>query len=619
MQNVCRVCLVLMVLAPTWAWGQALSRREASLLNPLEYGSTCTSATLNAAISAAPAGGRVIMLTPVDRAGVPCVWAITSHVTVPSPHVLHVPEGASLSISSGIILTLARYPREDNRSWKTGAGTLVIQEPNPVTRRVNVRDSGAVGDGATNDRVAIQAAVTAAVTAGTKTIFFPSGTYFVGTYAVDTHIIDLSGVGEGFTIETEGKVLLTTTTTANVTSSIFYVENASHLHVGPIQFLDHGYNDDLAQLWGAIGFELSNNGGNWGNLIFESIHGQNMVSPISINVSGTPSAVNRIRGVHIKQLFANHTHYGFVAANEGDGVTIDNLVAYLNLRVYFVYGVSSHKVKIFNRQNRGSSGAVLIGRGLNGPNTHGIDVSYTARDMVGPLIHILIYHLDLLGGEISGLKIDVNIHDTNGANYWPVRLVNYTASGGVETTAPSPNIVRDIRLSGSCDGFAFKPQVNASYATKTQMQFITGFNFLPDQTLYDAFLLTQSARSAVGVTWNAATTAPVLGDGALNYSIDIAQGMAHLTVNLVFGASTSPGTGIWSFSGFGVKATVQTYGASLAIDAGGNFHTGVCRILVGTDTVSCFFNNNFSGARSDFPFTWAIGDSLHFTIIFPLT
>jgi len=51
--------------------------------------------------------------------------------------------------------------------------------PNPYTATFNVKDYGAVGDGATNDTAAIRNAIAAATNNGGGTIYFPTGTYAV--------------------------------------------------------------------------------------------------------------------------------------------------------------------------------------------------------------------------------------------------------------------------------------------------------------------------------------------------------------------------------------------------------------------------------------------------------
>ncbi|HEY0266979.1 MAG TPA: glycosyl hydrolase family 28-related protein, partial [Rhizomicrobium sp.] len=56
----------------------------------------------------------------------------------------------------------------------------------------NVRDFGARGDGTTDDRAAINAALTAASAAGGGTVYFPAGTYRVAASA--GHVAPLSHV-----------------------------------------------------------------------------------------------------------------------------------------------------------------------------------------------------------------------------------------------------------------------------------------------------------------------------------------------------------------------------------------------------------------------------------------
>ncbi|MGH2544207.1 MAG: glycosyl hydrolase family 28-related protein, partial [Ardenticatenaceae bacterium] len=69
----------------------------------------------------------------------------------------------------------------------------------------NVKDFGAVGDGVTDDRVAIQAAIDDAVTNDKGGVLFPSGTYRVSrtTTTSGRWSLDLNGV-QDFMVMGEG-------------------------------------------------------------------------------------------------------------------------------------------------------------------------------------------------------------------------------------------------------------------------------------------------------------------------------------------------------------------------------------------------------------------------------
>ena len=145
----CRMVLGLVLLAvslgvPVAVRGQALDTRHASIIDPLLYGSGCTSTTLNAALSVAAAAGtasRVLMLTPVDRARDPCVWTITGNVTVPRTVTLWVPQGATAAISGAITLTVNGPLIADDPRWWRGPGTLVAPLPT-VPRTASSIESG---------------------------------------------------------------------------------------------------------------------------------------------------------------------------------------------------------------------------------------------------------------------------------------------------------------------------------------------------------------------------------------------------------------------------------------------------------------------------------------------
>jgi len=83
----------------------------------------------------------------------------------------------------------------------TGAVTRTMQ--NKVREyAVSVKDFGAVGDGVTDDRTAINNAFSAVITRGSGTVFFPYGTYYVSEYIGNT---DYAGVTQEVNIAVIGE------------------------------------------------------------------------------------------------------------------------------------------------------------------------------------------------------------------------------------------------------------------------------------------------------------------------------------------------------------------------------------------------------------------------------
>ena len=489
-----------------------------------------------------------------------------------------------------------------------GSGAVGTTVQAKLRESVSVKDYGAVGDGAADDRAAIQAAFNAS-----KSVYFPSGTYYLGAFSTAVNIIDLSALGSGISVHCDNGVELVTQTTASVMPNVFYLLNNSHFSCDPIRIRDTGY-DPLITWKGAIGFYLNCGASdNWGDVKIEAIYGKGLVSPVSV-VGG--SASNRIRGIWIGQLFSDNCYYGFNAQNNGDGVAIDNLVAYENYRPYFVYGVSDHRVKIFNRANRGTSGAVNISRSVGGLNTSGIDVTYVARNMALNFTHVLINHIDLLGGEISNVRVNVDIRSSS--TYTPIRFVNYTGSGGSETSAASSNYVYDVSVSGSCDSQANSVTSVASYAAKRQLNFLSGVNFFYDTTIPALFSLDKQGRNQT-VTWTAGVTNPVLGNGSLSGAYDLVAGLCTYSVRFTAGSTTTFGTGDWSFSAPFV-ANVTAVGSVWVFDSGTAYYIGICIIDIGTSTIKCYAPGPVgSGFRSTSPITWVTSDQLQLTITYPVS
>ena len=448
-------------------------------------------------------------------------------------------------------------------------------------------------------------------------MFFPEGTYWLGPFSTADAIINLSGLGDGISILTQGKVEFLCETTASVFPSVFFLENNSNFYSQPVCFRDLGYDPTIT--WkGAVGFFLRNPlGGNWGSINIEAIYSKNMVGSVFV-VSQYSEASNRIRGINIGQIFSDSCYYAFNSQEQGDGVNIDLIYAYDNWRPYYVHGCSGHAVNIFNRKPRGTgSGAVNIARVDGGLDTTSIHVNYTARDVDQTSTHIFINHIDLLGGTIAGITANVDIRGST--LYFPARFVNYTGSGGTETSAPSLNIVRDITLSGSCDVNAANIEAVASYASKGILNMTYGNNFSLDQTVIDIFNLDKATINGVPGWVSSSGTNPAIGNGSLTYDLYLNSGLAYLNVNLVIGSTTTLGVGDWFFNAFGVGTKNDSIGSGLIYDnSTGTYYPIVCKFDTANARIGMYIQGT-TPIGPAVPFAWATGDKLDISIVFPIS
>jgi hypothetical protein len=127
----------------------------------------------------------------------------------------HSHSGAALTgvleanITDGSLLARVASAETISGAWTFNAGKILDKG----SLVYDVKAFGAVGDNATNDTVAIQAAIDAANTASGGTVFFPKGTYLSNKLTTYT-AVNLIGVGPHATIvklrDTQNTALLTT-------------------------------------------------------------------------------------------------------------------------------------------------------------------------------------------------------------------------------------------------------------------------------------------------------------------------------------------------------------------------------------------------------------------------
>lgn len=487
-----------------------------------------------------------------------------------------------------------------------GASAVARDVQDKLREFVSVKDFGATGDGTTNDLAAFLAAF-----AASKRVHVPDGTYWLGSYSASSRIIDLTAAGNDIEITTGGAVELTCTSTANVNPVFFYLRNNSGFRCGRIRFRDLNY--DRAASRGAIGFTMDAATSDWSGVSLDAVYALNCYTAVLIATQTT----TRVRSVNIGLLSAVACNRGFNAQNQGDDVTIGLLFADQCERAYFAYGVTGHRANIFARRNFGTTGVVNISRAVGGYNTSDIEINYTARDTVFDVYHVNINHIDLLGGEISDIRLNIDVRSAS--PYDSVRFVNYAGSGGSETSAASANIVYDIDIAGSCDAQARPITAVASYASKLLLKLTPGRFFEASASLLGAFNLSVGVLSAPAAAEWSAPTPPSLGNGSLARDYSVSNGLCTVNYSLTIGSTTTTGTGDWTFKAPAV-ATAAAQGAALVVDGGTAHYVGAARIEAGSDLVSVYAGNAAANAvRSNTPMSWANGDRLTFSITYPIS
>lgn len=512
-------------------------------------------------------------------------------------------------INSGVLSELGLNTGATNIGYSApGTGSIDERIADMLDKAVFLDSKGADRAGTDTSNTAMLRALETG-----RPIAIQSGIYNFGN-ASGTALFDLEDYGAGVNFIPTGDVLMKCNTTTDAITPFFFLNGNSDFYAGKMKFTDTGYIAQASPFHGAVAYMASGNAGAMENIVIDAIHCDDMLSPMII--TGGNNTTNRVRGVSIRQIIANNCYYGFNAQDQGDGVKIDQLIAYQNFRTYFVYGVKDHNVNILSRANRSTSGAVNIGRLAGGNDTSGITVKYVAREQTQDITHVLIDHIDLLGGKIKNIDVTVDIESSS--LYYPVRFVNYDGSGN-ESASASSNEVSGVRIRGVCDAQARDITTVAAYASKRVIEIERARGVRASQSVYDAFYLNDTVRGTAGITWTASSSNPSLGDGTLLYDADfVAGGAVAVTATLTWGSTTTAGTGVWSFQ-LPYTAKRRTVGTVFVFDNGTGTRGGTCVMEAGSDIVTLYPAEASSvpfGAAV--PITWATSDRVTFDILVPL-
>lgn len=122
MSFIMRLCLLFLFI-PFVVKAQNLDLTHVDTINPLLSGVSCTSATLQSAITSIGSQQKTLFLTATDRNKANCVWEITTNITIPANIKLMVPFGVKANIAVGNTLEVLGCVKADDPNWYTGTVT----------------------------------------------------------------------------------------------------------------------------------------------------------------------------------------------------------------------------------------------------------------------------------------------------------------------------------------------------------------------------------------------------------------------------------------------------------------------------------------------------------------
>lgn len=124
-------------------------------------------------------------------------------------------------------------------------------------------------------------------------------------------------------------------------------------------------------------------------------------------------------------------------------------------------------------------------------------------------------------------------------------------------------------------------------------------------------------RDTYTPVWTSSGTAPAIGNGTITGLFSVTNDEVHVVINVVFGSTSTYGTGFWSFSlpftaaaytqmlpGYVTDTSVPTFLASMWVVSAGATIAGGGLLTNGIMTAS-----DLMGTGK--PYTWATGDAVY--------
>lgn len=447
-------------------------------------------------------------------------------------------------------------------------------------------------------------------------VFFPAGTYNLGSLSGSGVAVSLNGNGGPLSLITSGQAKFVCNTTDNTATTCFLVQNTVGFRVGDVAFSDSGYNGAIT-FRGAIGINVSGAGGVVNDVHVRSVSAVNMIAPIQLGYY----AQSRITGVKIDLIVTDTCTYGFNAQNNGDGVEIGLIYAKNTKRSYFVYGCKQHKVNIYHVDGAAmvaTTGNVLLARYVAGYDTEDIHVRFkcdNSNNNTGPIVNLT--HYGTGAGNIRNITLDVDIDSSTAIRV--VQAINYTDDvSGVENVGASDRVIDRLFLKGRIAAAGAPDYVHIRYQPNTPGMLVLDES-IPKSKLSTAALtyFTQGDPwIAYTPVWASGGVQPAIGNGSISGTHHRQGQTVDASVVLMMGSTTTYGTLEYTFSLPFKSANdgIGAIGSVFALRFGVAYRIGSCFVASNSTVASVVFDNGVTTMSPTEPHVWAAGDFMKFSI-----
>ena len=280
---------------------------------------------------------------------------------------------------------------------------------------VNVRNFGAIGDGVTDDSVAIQTALQAARLTGKALTFIKGDEYFLGTFPDDTDTVKFALDTDGMRVETNGCKFTAIASTAPYhdgrNSQVLFKVTSSDVVIGDFTVEADKIAKAGSDRQGMQAIWVENSTSNTRSLEIGTVVGTRQISILTVT-SISPNNF-RHRGITFTKLFNEDGYYVLNCAENGDEVA-GIISSNSGVRAYFVYGIDNHDVNITSYNHQKFSD-VVVARLLR--DTGNIKLKYTCASTVTSACAVSIqYQTDAMDASITNVDIQLDITVSNPVN-----------------------------------------------------------------------------------------------------------------------------------------------------------------------------------------------------------